>query len=243
VSVYVDDADIAATVGRHTSRWSHLTADTKDELHEFAAKLGLKRSYFQVHDASPLCRGGEQCPHWHYDVTAPKRARALQLGAQPIDRRALAALLAARRAAMRPPIAAPPAGPVRPAVTVTKGECSADDPPCRRPARLYPGGWRCDDDAPGVARQAATGANRPADPPPAGKRRPRYNPTSQRHSWDKLKEHHKRCGFCGVHVMNHTENHRDWWQTWTWPDGSTGSNQAERSRTLPKCPGPTSEAS
>ena len=47
MTVYVDDAHIPATVGRHTSSWCHLTADSPEELHEFAGRLGLRRSYFQ----------------------------------------------------------------------------------------------------------------------------------------------------------------------------------------------------
>jgi uncharacterized protein DUF4031 len=85
MAVYVDDASILATVpngrARHTSGWSHLFADTQDELHEFAARLGLRRSYFQP--GKP--RGdGSPSPHWHYDVTAGKRQQALRLGAQPV---------------------------------------------------------------------------------------------------------------------------------------------------------------
>jgi hypothetical protein len=52
MTVYVDNSNIAATVGRHASRWSHLTADDKEELHAFAARLGLRRSYFQTGDES-----------------------------------------------------------------------------------------------------------------------------------------------------------------------------------------------
>lgn len=80
MTVYVDDSSIPATVpnGRvsHTSRWSHLFADTEDELHEFATgKLGLRRSYFQ-----------EGKPAWfpHYDVTSGKRQQAIRAGAQPV---------------------------------------------------------------------------------------------------------------------------------------------------------------
>jgi hypothetical protein len=81
MTVYVDDAGIAAAVtdpgsGRtYRSRWSHLTADTKDELHEFAARIGLRRKWFQ----------DKPYGSWHYDVTAPKRAQAIKLGAQPIS--------------------------------------------------------------------------------------------------------------------------------------------------------------
>jgi Protein of unknown function (DUF4031) len=81
MTVYVDDSGIPATVGRHTSRWSHLFADSPDELHEFAGRLGLRRSYFQ-----PGRPRGDGTPsrHWHYDVTSGKRMRAIQLGAVPV---------------------------------------------------------------------------------------------------------------------------------------------------------------
>ena len=69
--VYVDDARIPARVGRIRGRWSHLTADSKDELHAFAAELGLRRAWFQDND-----RG-----LWHYDVTESVRARAVAMGA------------------------------------------------------------------------------------------------------------------------------------------------------------------
>jgi hypothetical protein len=81
MAVYVDDSNIQATVpnGRvqHTSRWSHLFADTQEELHEFAEKLGLRRSYFQG--------GPEHGRLWHYDVTEGKRWQAIRLGAQPVS--------------------------------------------------------------------------------------------------------------------------------------------------------------
>ena len=47
MTVYVDDARIPARIGRHDTRWSHLFADTQTELHEFAARLGLHRRWFQ----------------------------------------------------------------------------------------------------------------------------------------------------------------------------------------------------
>src|SRR6476646_10485315 len=85
MAVYVDDSNIQATIpdgrARHTSQWSHLFADTQEELHEFAERLGLRRSYFQP--GKP--RGdGSPSPHWHYDVTAGKRQQAIRLGAQPV---------------------------------------------------------------------------------------------------------------------------------------------------------------
>jgi Protein of unknown function (DUF4031) len=86
MTVYVDDAGIPATVANgsisHTSRWSHLTADTQDELHEFAAALGLRRSYFQPGQN----RGdGAASAFWHYDVTEGKRKQAIRLGAREVS--------------------------------------------------------------------------------------------------------------------------------------------------------------
>jgi hypothetical protein len=99
VAVYVDNASIPARVanGRvvHDSRWSHLFADTQAELHAFAAKLGLRRSYFQP--GRP--RGdGSPSPHWHYDLTAGKRQQAIRLGAQPVTSRESIEIIAAREA-------------------------------------------------------------------------------------------------------------------------------------------------
>ena len=49
----------------------HLTTDGElDDLHAFAARLGLRREWFQEHRLAP-----------HYDLTGEKRALALALGA------------------------------------------------------------------------------------------------------------------------------------------------------------------
>lgn len=88
VTVYVDDASIAATVGRITSRWSHLIADDQNELHAFAARLGLRRAWFQdpTRTGRPTARPGSRAAeNWHYDLTANKRVQAIRLGAVPIS--------------------------------------------------------------------------------------------------------------------------------------------------------------
>jgi hypothetical protein len=92
VTVYVDNARIPATVGRVKGRWSHLIADSREELHEFAQGIGLKRSWFQP--GKPL--GGKPSRHWHYDVTDSMRERAIAAGAQAIDIREVGTILAAR---------------------------------------------------------------------------------------------------------------------------------------------------
>ena len=61
--------------------WFVLTADTDDELHSFAASLGLTRTMFQ-----PGTSAGShhKSVAGHYDVTLGERDRAVALGAQPI---------------------------------------------------------------------------------------------------------------------------------------------------------------
>ncbi|KVP56193.1 hypothetical protein WJ91_17825 [Burkholderia ubonensis] len=76
MTVYVDDEQLAWR-GRV---WCHMVADTPDELHAFAARLGLKRSWFQIASVYP-----------HYDVTISVRTRALQMGAVLADRPTLMA--------------------------------------------------------------------------------------------------------------------------------------------------------
>jgi hypothetical protein len=101
MTVYVDDFRVPANVGRIYSRWSHLTADTKDELHAFASQLGLQRRWFQTCKRSQACKPAERCRHWHYDVTDPKRDEAIRLGAKPIGIREMGALTRARGDAMK----------------------------------------------------------------------------------------------------------------------------------------------
>jgi len=68
-------------------RWAHLVSDADyAELHDFAARLGLRREWFQ----------GD-----HYDVPAHVRERALALGAQEVGAREL--VLRLRAAGLRRP--------------------------------------------------------------------------------------------------------------------------------------------
>ena len=56
-------------------RWCHLVSDESyDELHAFAARLGIPRRAFQ----------GD-----HYDLPEEHRARAIELGATPVPSREL----------------------------------------------------------------------------------------------------------------------------------------------------------
>lgn len=76
MGVYVD-AEAIKWRGRE---WCHLVADSLDELHLFAAKLGLRRQWFQEKSYYP-----------HYDVTMSVRNKALSFGAVSVDRTALIA--------------------------------------------------------------------------------------------------------------------------------------------------------
>lgn len=71
MTVYVDDVRIPWK----GKRWSHLTADTLDELHAFAEAIGLKRAWFQESSTRPEAH--------HYDVTDSKRDEAILAGAVP----------------------------------------------------------------------------------------------------------------------------------------------------------------
>lgn len=67
--VYVDNAFVESR-GR---QWCHLLAETVDELHAFAAEIGLSKHAF--HRAARIP---------HYDVTALQRQLVLARGVQPV---------------------------------------------------------------------------------------------------------------------------------------------------------------
>ena len=67
--VYVDNA----FVERRGRQWCHLLADSTEELHEFAAAVGLSRQAF--HRAARIP---------HYDITAKQRLLMLSKGVQSI---------------------------------------------------------------------------------------------------------------------------------------------------------------
>jgi hypothetical protein len=75
MTVYVDNMQRRAQVGRLNAVWSHLMADTTEELNEFALRLRLATWWIQ-HPGTSL---------EHYDVTEPKRQLALRLGAVHIE--------------------------------------------------------------------------------------------------------------------------------------------------------------
>lgn len=82
MTIYIDDIAIKAK-GRV---WYHLMSDTDDdEIHKFAARLGLKRAWYHVD---------------HYDVAGEhKRNAAIQLGAVPVPTIELVKIRKAKRRA------------------------------------------------------------------------------------------------------------------------------------------------
>jgi hypothetical protein len=109
MTVYVDDVHIPARVGRLNTCWSHLMVGPDDdiaELHAFAAKIGLRKSWFQA----------KGWPRDHYDVTDSKREAAIAAGAVAIPWRDAARMrteaIARRRA--QDPLADGPSPPVMP---------------------------------------------------------------------------------------------------------------------------------
>lgn len=98
MAVYLDDWRQPARLGSVEDRWSHLVADDEEELHEFAARLGMRREWYQHRHARPH--------QGHYDVPERIRAEAVALGAEPVTWRDLGRMLRRRRsqAAVTPPL-------------------------------------------------------------------------------------------------------------------------------------------
>lgn len=80
MTIYVDGIAEHDTPLRY-KRWSHMVSDVgPDELHAFAARLGLKRSWSQERPKSSA---------HHYDIVPTKRALAIRLGAKEVTSREL----------------------------------------------------------------------------------------------------------------------------------------------------------
>jgi len=84
MAVYVDD--IKVPYGRMLM--CHMWADTREELHAMADKIGIRRKWFQ-------------CPpraSWeHYDICLSKKAEAIRHGAIPTDRYGAAEFVARQK--------------------------------------------------------------------------------------------------------------------------------------------------
>lgn len=81
MTVYVDDMYQYPLGQFGRMKMSHMIADTLDELHEMAKRIGIARRHFQDKHSGP-----------HYDVSMSKRAAAIEEGAIPIELRTLSCM-------------------------------------------------------------------------------------------------------------------------------------------------------
>ena len=97
MAVFVDDMELRADVpnGNRVVRgtWSHMIADSHDELMAMAGRIGLRPEWIQFPDT----------PDEHFDLTLSKKRAAIAAGAVPITWLELGRkVLARKRAARRP---------------------------------------------------------------------------------------------------------------------------------------------
>lgn len=78
MTVYIDQANIPY----RSMIMCHMMADSLEELHQMADKIGVQRKWFQNKNSFP-----------HYDVCLSKKALAIKSGAVEIDHRWLYKLL------------------------------------------------------------------------------------------------------------------------------------------------------
>jgi hypothetical protein len=85
MSVYVDQP-----IHRFRNRlMCHMLADTPEELHAMADRIGMARRWYQREASTP-----------HYDISKEMRAAAIAAGAIEVDRRGLVAVIRRIRASI-----------------------------------------------------------------------------------------------------------------------------------------------
>jgi len=72
--IYVDEAIWKSANGRKS--YAHMVADSLEELHQFAAKIGVKPHFFHRSKTAP-----------HYDITSDQHAVAIANGAVLVSSR------------------------------------------------------------------------------------------------------------------------------------------------------------
>lgn len=82
--ILIDGISTHEAPGLRYKNWSHMVSTRgEDELHEFAARLGLRRDWAQLRPKASAA---------HYDIVPTKRAMALKLGAVEVTGRDLVRL-------------------------------------------------------------------------------------------------------------------------------------------------------
>lgn len=89
MACYVDSLRDYPDAGLRHTRYCHLLADTREELHAMADALGMPQRFFQDHPW-----------RWHHDLPEHLRDRAIALGAQEVTMHEVGALLKRRKAQM-----------------------------------------------------------------------------------------------------------------------------------------------
>jgi hypothetical protein len=87
VPCYVDAIREYPDAGLRHTRFCHLLADTREDLHAMADALGVPQRFFQDHPW-----------RWHHDLPEALRSRAVALGAHEVTMHEVGALLKRRRA-------------------------------------------------------------------------------------------------------------------------------------------------
>ncbi|MGI8880148.1 MAG: DUF4031 domain-containing protein [Jatrophihabitans sp.] len=89
MTCYVDTPRSYPEAGLRFTEFCHLLADSREELHDLADRLGVPRRIFQDHPW-----------RWHYDLPGHVRPQAIEFGAQPVTMHEVGALLHRRRAGL-----------------------------------------------------------------------------------------------------------------------------------------------
>ena len=88
MTVYVDNMRAPLKVNGRDYVMCHMLADSDDELHAMADRIGVSRAYWQKPPKVSTS---------HYDITQTKRALAIEAGAVVVEVREMAAMAASRR--------------------------------------------------------------------------------------------------------------------------------------------------
>ena len=87
MTVYVDDMHLYPIGNYRGMKMSHMIADSDEELHEMAQKIGIDKKWWQK---PPKHQS-------HYDIAMAKREQAIALGGIPITMRQCSAMCRRRR--------------------------------------------------------------------------------------------------------------------------------------------------
>lgn len=89
MTVYVDDMHKISMGKYGRMKMSHMIADTIDELHDMAEKIGIQRKWFQ-------CPPRASYPH--YDICIAMRKKAIEIyGAKEVTMKELVKIIQAKR--------------------------------------------------------------------------------------------------------------------------------------------------